>query len=133
MMVIARFIKRFVVFLPGVFIAYLVAIDIYPVLDANLPVAAAVLLAYLLTAYVLIPAAIRFIRIIEPPKHVPFYSTTPDGFASDPVQIGLYGTRSQVISAMHKIGWHQADKRTPRTIIKMGVSTLLRRPYHTAP
>lgn len=107
--------------------------DVYPVLDKQIPAAPAILLAYLLAAYVLIPGLIRLFRLAVPPRHVPLYSTTPDGFASDPIQIGLFGTREQVTSAMSKIGWHQADGRTPKTFLKLLVSLLLQRPYPKAP
>lgn len=131
--IIARLIKRLLIFLPGAAAAYLVIADVYPALDKRLPAGPAIIVAYFIGAYVLVPAIIRFIRIVEPPKHVPFYSTTPDGFASDPVQIGLFGTREQVITAMKRIGWYRADKRTPRTLVKMLVSIILSKPYHTAP
>lgn len=129
----ARFIKRMLVFLPGALVTYYVVRNIYPVLDNQIPAAPAVLLAYLLAAYVLIPALLRLARLIFPPSHVPHYSTTPDGFASDPIQIGLFGSRDQVINAMNKIGWFTADKRTLKTLLKLGLSLLLRKPYPTAP
>lgn len=130
---IARFIKRLFVFLPGGIVAYLVFHNVYPVLSHSLPAAPAVLIAYLIGAYVLIPGLLRIVRIVVPARHVPFYSTTPDGFASDPVQIAFFGTEQQVIHAMKKIGWYQADKRTPKTLVKMMISIALRRPYPTAP
>lgn len=129
----ARLIKRLLVFLPGLLVAFYVIRDVYPVLDRQIPAAPALLLAYLLAAYVLIPGILRLFRLVFPPKHVPLYSTTPDGFASDPIQIGLFGTKEQVTSAMRQIGWHQADKRTPMTLLKLGFSILLRKPYPTAP
>lgn len=131
--VIARLVKRFIIFLPGAVAAYLVIIDVYPVLDRRLPAAAAVIVAYIMGAYAVVPAIIRLIRILEPPRHVPFYSTTPDGFASDPIQIALFGTREQVITAMKGIGWHQADERTPRNILKLLTHMALNKPYPTAP
>lgn len=129
----ARLIKRLVVFLPGALVAFYVVRDVYPVLDKQIPAAPAILLAYLLAAYVLIPGFLRLFRLAIPPKHVPLYSTTPDGFASDPVQIGLFGTYEQVVNAMSQIGWHQADGRTPKTLVKFGLSLLLKQAYLTAP
>ncbi len=46
------------------------------------------------------PALIRLFRIIHPPDHLPLYCVTPDGFASDPLNIGLISTRRQLIHAM---------------------------------
>jgi hypothetical protein len=129
----ARFIKRLLVFVPGAAVAFYVVRDVYPILDKQIPAAPAILLAYLLAAYIFIPGLIRLFRLAFPPKHIPLYSTTPDGFASDPIQIGLFGTREQVIGAMNKIGWHQADGRTPKTLLKLGLSLLLRKSYKNAP
>jgi hypothetical protein len=133
MAMVIRLLKRLIVFLPAAVVSYLVIKDIYPALSDRLPTAPAILLAYFIAAYVLIPAILRFFRALVPPRHVPFYSTTPDGFASDPIQIGLVGTREQVINAMKKIGWYQADKRTIRNLLKTIASVVLSKPYPTAP
>lgn len=130
---VVRFLKRLAVFLPGVGITYLIIKDVYPVFERRLPVALAILATYIITAYGAIPASIRLMRLISKPKHVPFYSTTPDGFASDPVNIGFYGTETQVIKAMKTIGWHKADPRNLRTLFRLGLSMLLSRPYPNAP
>lgn len=130
---VIRLLKRLLVFAPGAVVIYLVIHDIYPALSSKLPSGYALVIAYFVAAYVLIPAGVRLVRLVIPPKHVPLYSTTPDGFASDPVQIGLFGTEEDVKQAMKQIGWHQADKRTPKTIFRMLVSILLKKPYPTAP
>lgn len=129
----ARFIKRLIILLPGLGAAFLVYKDVYPLLDRRLPASVAVLVAYFITAYVVIPGLIRIWRMLMPTRHVPLYSTTPDGFASDPVQIGLFGSRAQLIAAMQKIGWHQADNRTPHTLLRMAMSLLFKKPYPNAP
>src|SRR5579872_6382295 len=104
-----RLLKRFAVLLPGIAIAYVSARDIFPFLDKRLPIEAAVLLTYILGAYILIPATLRGWRLIVPAKHLPLYCVTPDGFASDPLNIGLVGSRKQLIDAMQTIGWHVAE------------------------
>src|SRR5690606_34298855 len=128
-----RSIKRLLIFLPGLVAAYLVYKDVYPILHKQLPASVAVLLAYFIAAYIVIPGLIRMWRIVLPNRHVPLYSTTPDGFASDPIQIGLFGTRQQLIDAMSDIGWHMADNRTPATLLRMVMSLVLSKPYPTAP
>lgn len=130
---IVRFIMRFIVFLPGAVVAYLVFHNVYPALNDRLPAAPALLVAYIVAAYVLIPGIQRVIRLVVPARHVPLYATTPDGFASDPVQIGLYGTERQVVQAMKRIGWYQADKRDLKTLIRLVLSVVLKHPYHNAP
>ncbi len=119
--------------MPGLVIAYLSIKDIYPIFDRRLPDIPAFLFTYVLAAYVLIPTFLRFIRIFIKPKHIPLYCTTPDGFACDPINIGVVGTFKQLQHAMAEAGWHQADKRSLKTLAKMGSYILLRRSYNNAP
>jgi hypothetical protein len=128
-----RLFKRLLVLLPPVGLFLFAADDIYDFFHAHVPMVIALLVTYIAVAYGVIPAFIRLIRFVFPPNHLPYYSTTPDGFASDPLNIGLFGTREEVIKAMTDIGWYQADRRTPRTLWRMMSSTILRRPYLNAP
>ncbi len=125
--------KRFVVLIPGIVIAYLSVWDIFPYFDRRLPLSLAILLTYIIGAYLLIPAIIRLVRIVRPARHLPLYCVTPDGFASDPLNVGLIGNRRQLIMAMQAIGWHMADPHTPRYLLQFGISMLLKAPYNTAP
>ena len=128
-----RFIKRFAVLIPGIIIAYFSVKDIYPWLDETLITPVAILVTYILAAYVLIPALIRLYRTVFPARHLPLYSVTPDGFASDPVNIAIIGTRSEIVQAMEKAGWYVADKKTPQSLLKMCANALSNRPYRNAP
>lgn len=130
---LVRLAKRVALLLPGIVIAYFSVHNIFPTLDKRLPLAVAIFFTYVIGAYALIPALMRVVRLIAPPKHLPFYCITPDGFASDPLNIGLVGSREQIIEAMHKAGWHMADPHLPRFVIKEIFSTLFKRPYPTAP
>ncbi|MDZ7744554.1 MAG: LssY C-terminal domain-containing protein [Candidatus Saccharibacteria bacterium] len=131
--ILVRFFKRFAVLIPGLAVAYFVTVGVYPFLDRNTPTAFAVLVAYIIAAYIFIPLLLRVIRFFIRPKHIPLYCVTPDGFASDPINIGIEGTREQIIKAMTEAGWHLADKRTVRTVGKMVISYILKRPYLNAP
>jgi hypothetical protein len=130
---IVRFIKRLLVLVPGLVVTYFVAMDFYPYLNRRTSAALALFLAYVITAYIFIPALIRLLNQFIYKEHIPLYCTTPDGFASDPVNIGLVGTRKQLIQAMTDAGWHRADKRTIRTSFRMLTSFVLRQQYPTAP
>ena len=130
---LVRYLKRLLVLLPGLLGAYFVATDVYPALDRQVPAGLALLLAYVFAAYVLIPALLRVVRIFFHPNHIPHYCVTADGFASDPINIGLVGTKSQIEKAMKTAGWYAVDARTIKSIFKMGMSIVLRRPYPTAP
>jgi hypothetical protein len=128
-----RFFKRFIVLIPGIIIAYFSVRDIFPYFDRRLPLGVAIFLTYALGAYVLIPSLIRLIRIIRPAKHLPLYCVTPDGFASDPLNIGIVGTRAELTIAMETAGWYIADPRTIRHTAHQILSTLFSWSYPAAP
>jgi hypothetical protein len=128
-----RLAKRFAILLPGIVIAYLSVRNVFPYFDRRLPVALAVFVTYVLGAYVFVPALIRVYRIIRPPDHLPFYCVTPDGFASDPMNIGIIGTRKQLIQAMEHAGWYMADPHSFRNLIRHGLSIFLGWEYPNAP
>jgi len=89
-----RLLKRFAVLVPGIIIAYISVRKVFPAIDRHVPYdGLAILLTYIIAAYILLPALIRLWRILFPPKHLPLYCITPDGFASDPVNIGIIATR----------------------------------------
>ncbi|HSW85303.1 MAG TPA: LssY C-terminal domain-containing protein [Candidatus Saccharimonadales bacterium] len=128
-----RLAARFAILIPGVVIAYVSVSKIYPYFDSKLPLGLAILLTYILAAYILIPALIRLIRIIKPPAHLPLYCVTPDGFASDPLNIGIIATRRQIILAMEKAGWHLADPHRWRYLVRHLLSTIYGWSYPNAP
>lgn len=125
--------KRFAVLVPGLVVAYLSVFNVFPWLNNRLPVVAAGIVTYLLGAYLLIPALIRLVRIVVPAKHLPFYCVTPDGFASDPLNIGLIGTRQELIDAMTAAGWYEADKHNFKNALREALSTVYGWSYPTAP
>lgn len=128
-----RLAARLAILLPGIVIAYFSVRDIFPYFDRRLPLSLAILFTYALAAYVLIPALIRLFRILNPPSHLPLYCVTPDGFASDPINVGIIGTRWQLITAMEQSGWHVADPHTPRYLVRHLLALVLGWPYPTAP
>jgi hypothetical protein len=128
-----RLATRFAILLPGILIAYLSVRDIFPYFDRRLPLALAILLTYALGAYVFVPALIRVFRIFRPPSHLPLYCVTPDGFASDPLNIGIIATRRQLIQAMEQSGWHVADPHRGRYVIRHILSVIYEWSYPNAP
>lgn len=128
-----RLAKRFAVLIPGIIIAYFSVRNIFPYFDQRLPLGLAILATYALGAYVLVPAIIRLYRIIRPAKHLPLYCVTPDGFASDPLNIGIMGTRRQLIMAMEKAGWYVADPHSGQYFIRHALSTVFGWAYPNAP
>ncbi|MDB5184936.1 MAG: hypothetical protein JWN38_744 [Candidatus Saccharibacteria bacterium] len=128
-----RFLKRFIVLVPGIIIAYISVRNIFPYFDQRLPLGFAILATWVLGAYVLVPFLIRVVRIFLPAKHLPLYCVTPDGFASDPLNIGIVGTRRQLLQAMEAAGWQTADPRTLRALVHQLYSFVFEEPYPTAP
>ncbi|MGC1177380.1 MAG: LssY C-terminal domain-containing protein [Candidatus Saccharimonadales bacterium] len=128
-----RLAKRFAILLPGIVITYFSVRDIFPYFDQRLPLAFAILATYALGAYVLIPAIIRLFRIIKPANHLPLYCVTPDGFASDPLNVGVVATRRELIQAMEKAGWYLADPHRGRHLIRYVLSIIFGWTYRNAP
>lgn len=130
---IIRTLKRLVILIPGILITYIVAKDFYPVINKKVPLAPAIFITYIITAYFLIPAFMRTLKVLLKPKYIPHYSTTSDGFASDPVNIGVVGTRKQLIGSMSEIDWKIAHKQNLRNLLRMGFAILLKKSYPNAP
>jgi hypothetical protein len=131
--IFVRFFKRLAVFIPGIIIAYLSYKYTLPFFDKRLPVSVAILATYTLAAYLLIPAMIRAWRVLVPARHLPLYCITPDGFASDPLNVGLIGTKDEITSAMVQAGWSEADDYTPKAALKHIAAILFGWEYLTAP
>ncbi|MEK7059632.1 MAG: LssY C-terminal domain-containing protein [Patescibacteria group bacterium] len=130
---LARLPKRFALLVPGIIIAYFSVSDIFPYFDQRLPLGVAILATYALGAYVLIPAFIRLIRIIKPADHLPLYCVTPDGFASDPLNVAIIATRRELIGAMEHAGWHMADPHSGKYLVRHVLSIVLGWNYDNAP
>ena len=63
----------------------------------------------------------------------PMVTTTKQGIAGDPINVGLVGTKAEIIEAMGQAGWSAADKVTLRSSAAIGSSVILNRAYQTAP
>jgi LssY C-terminus len=63
----------------------------------------------------------------------PMRTTTPQGIPGDPINVGLVGTRVEVLQALARAGWHPADAITLRSSLEIGLSVALDRPYPDAP
>jgi hypothetical protein len=88
---------------------------------------------YLAMAYVLLPALWTHREHQPGLAPGPFVTTTPQGIPGDPVNIGLVGSRHEVIGAMAAAGWHPADPITIESSAEIGLSVVLHRPYQDAP
>jgi len=130
---IVRLIKRLLVLLLGILIVYLAVWQFFPFFDNRVNWALALFATYVFTAYFFMPSLFRFFRLFYTPKHFPTYCVTPDGFASDPINIGIVGTQLQITTAMENAGWHTSDKKNFGSVVKVARSILTRQHYYNAP
>jgi hypothetical protein len=93
----------------------------------------AVLFAYLLLAYLVIPEIWIFHDAERNQKPGNMVTTTEQGIPGDPINVGLVGSKEEVIRAFAAAGWDPADKITLRTSIDIGLSVVLDRPDLDAP
>ena len=94
----------------------------------------AILLLYLLAAYVLIPLAWkRQVRRHPELFDAPRVTHTSSGIPGDPVNVALLGPESDVIRALIAAKWHPADPLTFRSSIRIAVDSVFRRPDEDAP
>ncbi len=129
-----RLLWRLLILLLGVLLAFGVVEKAFPYLDKYLPASIVFLVLYIAVAYAGIPALIRLWRLVIKPNHIPMYVTTPDGWASDPINIAvIVKSRAQLIKQFQKAGWHVADKATLRNTLREGYAIIFNKPYPTAP
>ncbi len=88
---------------------------------------------YFLVAYIVLPL---FWRHYEHQKGLAgrtMITRTASGIPGDPINVGLVGSREDVLCAMNAAGWYPADPITLRSSIEIVGSVLLDRPYRQAP
>lgn len=129
-----RILWRCLIFLLGSISLWLVVTYFIPYVDSKVPLFFALLGAYCLLAYIIIPNLIRLFRIVIKPNHIPHYVTTGDGWPSDPVNIAIVAkNKRSLIAAMTKAGWYMADKETMRNTLREFRSIVFNTPYPNAP
>ena len=93
----------------------------------------AVISIYLIVSYLILPAT--WARIEHEPglSKRPMVTSTAQGIPGDAINVGLIGTKEDVVSAFHAAGWYPADPVTLRTSLEIIGSVLLDRSYKDAP
>src|SRR5215213_2076726 len=92
------------------------------------------LLAWLIAAYIIIPAVTSdYYRHHPTFDDNPRITTTGDGHPGDPVNVALIGTKEQVDTIMKAAKWYPAAALGIRSDIGIGVDTILKRPDDEAP
>ena len=98
-----------------------------------LAVLAGGLIGYLTLAYVVLPALWKHHDHEPGLAAPPMVTRTGSGIPGDALNVGLVGSKEDVLRAMHAADWFPADPITLRTSIEIIGSVVLDRPYHDAP
>ncbi|WP_225040525.1 LssY C-terminal domain-containing protein (plasmid) [Rhizobium sp. T1470] len=88
---------------------------------------------YLLLAYFVIPEIWFFHDAGRVAKLGSMVTTTAQDIPGDPINVGLVGSKEDVVRAFAAAKWDPADKITLRTSIDIGLSVVLDRPDLDAP
>ncbi|MBP5975774.1 LssY C-terminal domain-containing protein [Brasilonema sp. CT11] len=88
---------------------------------------------YLLLAYLVLPALWRHYEHNSKLEHSPKTTQTAQGIPGDPLNVGLVGTKVEVVQAILAAGWYPADPITFNSSLGIAKSVLLKRPYPNAP
>ena len=93
----------------------------------------AALVVYLVLAYVVLPALWMHHEHEPGLANLPMVTRTADGIPGDALNVGLVGSKEDIIRAMNAAEWFPADPITLRSSVDIIGSVLLDRPYHDAP
>lgn len=93
----------------------------------------ALLAAYLLATYAVLPFAWSHYEHQKGLAALPMVTRTAQGIPGDPLNVGLVGSREDIAFAMQAIGWAPADPLTLRSSIAIVGSVILHRSYRDAP
>jgi hypothetical protein len=95
--------------------------------------ASAIVGLYFLVAYIVLPLFWRHYEHQKGLAGLTMVTRTSNGIPGDPINVGLVGSRENVLCAMNAAGWYPADPITLRSSIEIVGSVLLDRPYLQAP
>ena len=95
--------------------------------------AVATLGVYLLFVFVAAPSFWKHFEGQPGLATFPMITTTRLGFAGDPINLGLVGSRDELIATMKAAGWSRPDSVNIKSSIKIAGSVALRHSYLFAP
>ncbi|HWK33564.1 MAG TPA: LssY C-terminal domain-containing protein [Hyphomicrobium sp.] len=128
-----RTLQRIAIFSIGALSIWVIVFVVFDFADKRMPVALALALTYAISAYVILPYAVRMGLKFSQLRHVPSFTVAADGLPADPVNLALYGTKEQLRAAFTAIGWVEAEKLTLASSWRMVKAFVLNQPYPTAP
>ena len=98
-----------------------------------LVVVATILVCYGIIAYILLPTTWAHYEHQKGLADLTMLTRTAQGIPGDPINVGLVGSREDVLCAMHAAAWDPADPITLRSSLEIIGSVVLDRPYRDAP
>jgi hypothetical protein len=98
-----------------------------------LTIAVAIVVAWLMLAYLIFPVLWRHYEHQPALESAPKTTLTAQGIPGDPLNVGLIGTEEELVRALLGSGWDAADPVTLKSSIRIGWSVLRDRPYSDAP
>ena len=99
----------------------------------GLSVLAITVTLYFGLAYVVLPALWTYHEHEPGLASLPMVTRTGTGIPGDALNVGLVGSRDDILLAMQAAAWFPADPVTLRTSAEIVGSVVLDRPYHDAP
>jgi hypothetical protein len=94
---------------------------------------AVVIVCYIAVSYLILPATWSRVEHEAGLSKRVMVTSTAQGIPGDPINVGLIGSREDVIFAFHSAGWYPADPITLRTSLEIIGNVMLDRPYKAAP
>jgi hypothetical protein len=91
------------------------------------------LVVYGILAYVVLPLAWTHYEHQRGLAGLTMVTRTADDIPGDPINVGLVGSKEDVLCAMHAAAWYPADPITFRSSVEIIGSVVLDRPYRDAP
>jgi hypothetical protein len=96
--------------------------------------AGALLVLYLVAAYVVLPTYwLRYTRHHPSLEDIPNITHTVDGIPGDPLNVSLIGTEIEVKRIMQAAQWYPADPLTLRSRLEIASAAVFEHPYDDAP
>ena len=92
-----------------------------------------VLVVYGLLAYIVLPLSWTHYEHQKGLAGLPMVTRTAQDIPGDPINVGLVGTKDDVLCALHAAAWYPADPITFRSSVEIVGSVVLHRPYRDAP
>src|SRR3979411_183413 len=102
-------------------------------LERFLLLSLAIVFAYTLAAYLLLPALWTHYEHQKGLATMPMVTRTAQGIPGDPINVGLIGEKLDALCAMREAAWRLSDPVTLKSSIEIAGSVLLDRPYRDAP